>query len=99
MTTHVVDPGAEGARSYRVEVALDEVGADVTAAMAAWTRERISPASRVVLRRRGEGFVVHVDAVWDGAAGDAVNIAWARACSADLARLARERQDVRTAVR
>jgi hypothetical protein len=99
MTTNVVDPGAQGARSYRVEVALGEVGADVTAAMAAWTRERISSASRIVLRRRGDGFVVHVDAIWDGAAGDAVNIAWARACSADLARLAAARADAGTAVR
>jgi hypothetical protein len=99
MTTHVVDPGAEGARSYRVEVALDEVGAEVTAAVAAWTRERVWPASRIVLRRRGGGFVVHVDAVWDGAAGDAVNAAWARACSADLERLAGARADAGAAVR
>ena len=99
MTTHVVDPSAGGARSYRVEVALDEVGANVTAAMAAWTRERISPASRVVLRRRDDGFVVRVDAVWDGAAGDAVNVAWARACREDLARLAGARPDVEAAVR
>jgi hypothetical protein len=100
MTTHVVHTGArDGARCYRVEVALHEVGADVTAAMAAWTRERISPASRVVLRHRGGGIVVQVDAVWDGAAGDAVNIAWARACSADLARLAGAREDAGAAVR
>ena len=100
MTTHVVDPGAEGARSYRVEVALDAVGAELTAALAAWTRERVSPASRVVLRRRrGGGFVVHVDAVWVSAAGDAVNVAWARACSADLARLASVPEDAGAAGR
>lgn len=88
MITHTALPVDDPARSYSVDVPLDEVGVEVVAAMAAWTRERISPACRVVLRSQGDGFVVHVSAAWDGPGGDAVNVAWVRACGADLARRA-----------
>ena len=99
MTKHTTLPVDDPARSYSVEVAIDEVRVEVIAAMAAWTRERISPTSRVVLSPRSHGFVVRIVATWDDPAGDAVNVAWARACYADLARRAGLPPDVDDAVR
>jgi hypothetical protein len=99
MTMHVLPGAREPERSYRLEVAFDEVAADLLAAMAAWTRERISPASRVVLARRAGGFVVQIAAAWDDPSGDAVNVAWARACYADLARRVAQLPDTSVAVR
>jgi hypothetical protein len=99
MTKDTALPVDDPVRSYSVEVAIDEVRVQVVAAMATWTRERISPTCRIVLRRRGNGFAIHVAATWDDPAGDAVNVAWVRACRADLARLAGARGDAGAAVR
>ena len=99
MTKDTALPVDDHVRSYSVEVAIDEVRVQVVAAMAIWTRERISPTCRIVLRRRGDGFAIHVAATWDDPAGDAVNVAWVRACGADLARLAGARGDAGAAVR